>query len=393
MPIMTDSASNMKLKFFSILESHDKNDIELSFPNIELDSFNLFIGNNAQGKTRLFRVFRFMKGLLLRENNSRVRLLTNFVGKFRFETSNGGKIEDLVYEIEIIPSNEGNYYSEKIERNGRIVLSTAGDKKTLLDEQTKDYIDNFFVPSYTPALAAITDSRFETIKLIREFFLRMLILDSTKNIDQIIDTGALVLNGDASNLPDVLFNWKDKWPNVFQEVVSDFKRCFSEVEDIKFQDLAVTVPGRKPVRLAIREAGIKREISQENWSGGFGRTLSILCLPKSQFEFDGNIYPPSIIFIDEVDTSLDFKTLKFIVNYLKDYSTQTQIILSSHSPIMSEFVHPRDWHIVRRKGSQIRVSKPEQVEENLDEQLNFFRQKYWDFYTKHVSGSDLYDPN
>lgn len=392
---MTSSIHNpidIRLKSFSILESYSKDDIELSYPEVEIDAFNLFIGDNAQGKTRLFRVLRFIKGLLLSES-TRPRLLTNFIGKFKFEYINEKEeIDNLSYTIEIFPSNERNLYMEEIKKNGQVTLSTKENKKTLYDEQTQSYIENFFVPSNTPALAAINDSKFESIKLIREFFLRMLILDSSNNNGQKIDLAALILNADASNLPDVLFNWKEQCPNLFQEIIEDFKRCFTSIKEIKFQPLPFALPGRKPIRLAIQEEGIKREIAQENWSGGFGRALCLLTLPKTQFDFEGIIYHPSLICIDEVENSLDFKTLKFIIHYLQDYSSQTQIIVSSHSPIMSEFIHPKDWHIVRRKGSKIRISKPEKVEPDLDKQLDFFRQKYWDFYTKHVSGSDLYDP-
>jgi len=112
--------------------------------------------------------------------------------------------------------------------------------------------------------------------------------------------------------------------------------------------------------------------------------------PHIPFDLTGKIVCPSLILIDEIENGLDFKTLKYIINYLKDYSDDSQIIFSSHSPLVCEFVHPNFWIIVKRSGVDISFISPKNVENNIDEQMESFRQKYWDFYSKHISNSNLY---
>ncbi len=142
----------------------------------------------------------------------------------------------------------------------------------------------------------------------------------------------------------------------------------------------------------MREKEVKKDIALEEWSNGFSRMLSLLVLPKTQFEFNKKMHKPSLICIDEIENGLDFKTLKYIIDYIKDYIDDIQFILTSHSPSISEFIHPRNWQVVKRSGSNIKVTKPIIVEKDFDEKLEYFKQQYWDFYVKHVSESENYEP-
>jgi len=380
--------NSIRLKSFSFKEELD-GQIEVDISNVDLEGFDLFIGDNAQGKTRLFRTLQFVTGLL---RGNRRRISTIFVAKFTFNIQLKEQIEKVSYQIKVFPTNEGNDYSEKITKVDGVLFST--EEKILINEENNQNIDNFFIPLNIPSVAAIDDARFPTIRLIREFFQRILFIGPHRG--QMVEiegnpTNALILNPDGANLASVLSYWSKKHKPIYQDLINDLKRCFPIIEEVKFVPQVLS-PGVKTEFLAIHEKDISKDILQVNWSEGIWRTLCLLCLPKTQFEYGDKVYPPSMIWIDEIENSLDFKTLKFITSYFKDYSDQIQIVMSSHSPIMSEFIHPKNWQIVRRHGAKIKISKPTLVEKNLDEQLSFFREKYWDFYTKHVSSSDLYEP-
>ena len=382
---MKGSSSRIRLKSFSFLEK-ENDETRLDISNVNLDNFDLFIGDNAQGKTRIFHMLRFIKDLLTQNR----KINSIFYGKFVFDIEANNKNEQTIYEINITPNNETNNYSEKITKGKKILLSTMGEK-CLLNEKTNEPINNFFLPNNLPAISAINDPRFETIKFIREFFLRLLFIDAKKNNRIHIQPNASVINPEGTNLASVLLNWKNNNLDIFQEVINDFKRCFPVIDNIKFA--ANQLPSMPQAELlALREKEINKDIPQLEWSEGMWRTLCILILPKTLFNLQGNIYPPSLIFIDEVENGLDFKTLGFIVRYLEDYRHEMQIIISSHSPSISEYIHPKNWQIVKRKGLKIQISKPQQVESDLEEQLDIFRQKYWDFYTKHINNSQLYEP-
>ena len=97
-----------------------------------------------------------------------------------------------------------------------------------------------------------------------------------------------------------------------------------------------------------------------------------------------------LILIDEIENGLDFNRLKYIINYFKDYSDDSQIIIASHSPLVCDFVHPKNWRVVKRKGYEVSFLSP-QLQEDLDAQLDIFKHNHWDFYTKHISNSEKYN--
>ena len=103
-----------------------------------------------------------------------------------------------------------------------------------------------------------------------------------------------------------------------------------------------------------------------------------------------SVFPPSLILIDEIENGLDFKTLKYIIKYYEEYSDDSQVIMSSHSPLVCDFVSPTKWIIVRKIGNELRFIAPHDVENDLNSQLDIFKQKHWDFYLKHISNSRLY---
>jgi energy-coupling factor transporter ATP-binding protein EcfA2 len=377
--------SDLRLKSFSF-EERQGDEIEFEVSKIDLGNFNLFIGNNAQGKTRIFKVFDFVKNLLTGQGR---QISTSFNAKFNFEILSSK--ESVHYTLKVTPGTEGNSYVEEISRGDLQLLST-GTKKILLNEKTNQTVDNFFVPQNLPAISAINDKQFNTIKLIREFFLRMLFINSSKVNEVINDPASFSLNSLGTNLVSVLNNWSQKYPEIYEEVKEDFKRCFPFIMDVKF--IKRPLLGRLGLidLLAINEEGVSKEIEQLAWSDGMWRMLCLICLPKTQYEFDKHLYPPSLICIDEIENGLDFNTLQYITDYLRTYSENIQIIVSSHSPLMGKFIHPKDWQIVKRKGSKIRATKPSEIEQDLDEQLDLYKQEYWDFYEKHVSVSESYEP-
>lgn len=376
--------SNIHLESFSFKE--ELNGIpELEVSDVKLDSLNLFIGNNAQGKSRLFRTIKFIKELL---RDDRRKIATNFSANFIFSIS--GDKENVSYELIVRPSNEGNSYIEKIIKGKRVLLSSM-DKK-LFNEDSGEYIDNFFIPQNIPAISAINEPQFKIIKLIREFFLTMLFIDSKKINEVVIEQNSIIPNALGTNLASVMYSWKDKFPHIYKEIISDFKKCFPIIDNIKFVQGFIPQLGVKTELLAFCEKDIDKYISQNDWSDGMWRALCIICMTKTQFEFSNKFYKPSLICIDEIENGLDFNTLEYITDYLKDYSDSIQIIMSSHSPLMGKFIHPKNWQIVKRKGYKIKISKPSIVEKDLEERLGLYRQEFWDFYANHVSRSHLYEP-
>ena len=239
------------------------------------------------------------------------------------------------------------------------------------------------------------------MKLIREFFSRILFFESTQSHDIVADQKSHILNSQGSNLASLLKIWQQSYPELYKELNDDFRKCFNYISELKigkFNNLAhetsYPVNMQEMDILLLIENSSSRQIPQYNWSQGLLRTLCLLSLPKTIFEYDSVVYPPSLICIDELENGLDFKTLEYIVNYLQTYSSNIQMIVSSHTPLMAQFIPLKDWRIVRRKGANIKATRPKDAEpDDLEAKLDLYNREYWEFYKNHVSESSLYDPS
>ena len=369
------------------IEEYGKNRSFTNFhlPKASINNFHLFIGDNAQGKSRFFRTLAFIKELF---SNERRKILTEFIADFEFMSeSEKGKGQLIEYQLQILPASEENYYSETIKRENKVFLSTK-DKK-LFNEKTGEHISNFFVPKNTPAVVAIDDTEFGTIQAIRGFFKRMLFIDATKMKSISMASTATAVSSDGQNLSNVLENWRDQYPKIYKEVVDDFKACFKMIKGVVLVNQ--TIQGNlKTIILAMSEKNVENQIMLNDWSDGMFRLLWLLCAPKTPFKFDDKVLPPSLICVDEIENGLDYKTLKFVTQYLQDYSDDMQLFMSSHSPVISDFIHPKYWKIVKRNGPKVNLMAPPEKEQKLDEQLELFKHRHWDFYAKHISNSKLY---
>ena len=65
-------------------------------------------------------------------------------------------------------------------------------------------------------------------------------------------------------------------------------------------------------------------------------------------------------------------------------------MIASHSPLICDFVHPENWIVVRRNGVTLNYLSPKLIEDDIEKQLDLFKYKHWEFYTKHISNSKNY---
>lgn len=352
--------------------------VDYTLKRLGLADLTLIIGDNAQGKTRLFKTLIYLRELF----SGRIRRIpTEFDSTFTFKTPNQGVVE---YKLKITPQTETNVYSESILRNGRVLFSTK--EATLIDEGAETTVLNFFIPDNIPALVSIADTRFKTIGAVRSFFQRIIFASALIDTNSIIfNKDALVPNEHGSDLSSVLNNWKERYPSRFEKVVHEFTRCFRLVKKIDLVDQGM--PGKL---LALHEKEIKKQILQPEWSEGFKRTLWLITLGFIEFGSNGSALPPSLILIDEIENSLDYKTLKFVISYYKDILSQSQVVVSSHSPLVCDFIPPTDWRVFRRKGSEARGYQPNELDADLEKSLDFFGRKHWEFYVKHLASVKLH---
>lgn len=360
------------------------NDILMDFDRVPLKNFNLLISDNAQGKTRLMNTINFVSKLI----NGKGRIIqTEFDSEWEFSALQGNKETNVSYRLKIKPDKGKNLYYEEISNNGKNIFSTS--KKFLFDEENKRVIGNYYIPENIPAIVSLNDKKFLTIKSIREYFQRIFYISPNKNRDIFVEPGAFIPNTTGTNIASVLETWQNEYPHLFSEVLEELKNNYSFVENISFKE--EQLPGFiKTKFLEMKEKGINYSIKQNDWSDGLFRYLFLIMSTKIPFKINENVYSPSLVMIDEVENGLDFKSLKNILTYLNDHSDDLQIIITSHSPIVCEFVSPSYWIIVKRSGNKLNFISPSEVDKELSNNLDLFKHKHWDFYTKHISNSNMY---
>ncbi len=376
----------LRLKSFELLEKRPDGLIDCEVEKLHLSDFNLLMGDNAQGKSRLFRSLFFHKSLcsdILRPTGTQLHSF------FEFDVDHTDKLPDKVtYELNMDARTDKRLFSETITLNSEIVFSKKDG--ILLNEKQNTRIGNIFMPDNVSVLSAITGDEYVTIKLLREFFQRIVFVSSNKQRAIVINPHATVPNEEGTDISYVLLNWKGRYPSLFGEIVADFRKCYPYITNVDLKKIPIEPTGQILDALTLREEKIKFDVEQIQWSDGIYRLLCLLLLPKAPFEMGESVFPPSLILIDEIENGLDFKTLKYIIKYYEEYSDDSQVIMSSHSPLVCDFVSPTKWIIVRRSGTKLRFIAPHDVENDLNSQLDIFKQKHWDFYLKHISNSRLY---
>ena len=346
-----------------------------------IGDFNILLSNNAQGKTRLFNVLRFLRDI-------------NTIGRdfsspnYKAETCLWFKEgEDEVFykfRMEGESKGKGLIFDEVVKRNEKILFDRS--KKILIDEASDTLIEKFFLQNNAPVIVAITDKEYITFNLIKDFFSRMLFLDANRfsgdNIN--FDLDAIILDPKGAKVSCVLNNWQKKKPLVFKEVIDAFRKCFPFIENVFIREAPIG-----PL-LFIREKGIDIDILQKDWSDGLLRTLCHIVLTCTQFQSETkNVIRPSFIGIDEVENGLDFNTLTRVVNHYESYSDLIQTVLTSHSPLVCNLIDANKWLVMKRKGEIVKVFSPPEVED-LESKRHKMKKNNWEFYRRHVALSKLY---
>jgi len=377
---------DLKLKEFEFSEKSEKH-LDWSIEKFSLGEFNIILSDNAQGKTRMFNILRFLKDLhtIGRKFNN-----PNYKAKATlwFESGEDKIFYYLAFTGE--PKGDGLVFNETIKRNEKVLFDRS--KKVLIDETDDEQVGKYFLPSNVPVALAVKDKEYITINLIQDFFSRMLFLEANRfAADKLsIDKDAMTLDTKGQNTGCVLNNWKKKKPLLFKEVVDNFIDCFPFIKDISIEEKTF-VPGMSdsPI-MYMKEKDIAKEIIQTAWSDGMLRALSHFAVASTQFQSETDaIIRPSFIGVDEVENGLDFNTLAKVIEYYESYSSLIQIIIATHSPLVCNMVGADKWLIMKRKGVKIKVFSPPNVE-NLETERRKIKNDNWEFYRRHIAKSKLY---
>ncbi|MFP3234333.1 MAG: AAA family ATPase [Sulfolobaceae archaeon] len=74
---------------------------------------------------------------------------------------------------------------------------------------------------------------------------------------------------------------------------------------------------------------------------------------------------PKVLAIDEIENSLHLKYIERLLDILDNFSNDTQIILTTHSPLVIDLVKPSDLIILYKEGSSTKIRRVNKKDEEL----------------------------
>ncbi|MEW6685495.1 MAG: AAA family ATPase [Candidatus Edwardsbacteria bacterium] len=153
----------------------------------------------------------------------------------------------------------------------------------------------------------------------------------------------------GENLSVVLHVLQTEYPQQFKEIEDILKSAVLELEELT-TGLTPHEPGRTYTR--IREKGLKISIPAWGMSDDTLRLLghlATLYLPIL----------PLLVCFEEPENYVHPRLLELIVNLLKNASEKTQVLVTTHSPYLVDFLQPEDLYIVEKQNGETQIKKAE----------------------------------
>ena len=390
-PDPTTESPMLKMEKIEISQKYPDGDVYFECSEVSLQSTNLIIGPNASGKSQFFKRLKFLKDI--HKKSAPTPYTTTILhAKVVLKDESTGK--EINYNLKAGP---GELIEETIDSKSRKYLRRKGGNTLLLDEKTNE-AQAFLINKRQSITKQIEDRKdsFPTIDKIGFFFESMLFLDADKFNSDLVMFGdkQLIPSERMENLSSAVLNWKKKFPDVYNSLLKEYKKFFQDIEDISSEEFT-TPDGGVFEMLAIKERGVRDVVAATYVSSGMLRILSLLALPMcrhlskhaEELGFDFN---PSMIVIDEIDNGLDYERTGHIIDYLDSEAAFVQVIFSSHSPVVCNFVSPERWRIFNRTASSVNITNPLDVKETR-EMIEKSKSANWDVYANHISRSRRYN--
>lgn len=325
--------------------------------DVDLGPLNVLVGPNQAGKSNLLDAIAFLgdaarydlAGALERRGGiERVR--------FRGGASETGAVSLHVTSQVTTHSHMGapddydlSFYSRKIRRAGfpdRQVLvrseeltfkrtqgrgrrlTVSGDKAEFLQVRGQAEQSEFEFPLRSDSLALSTlrrlprDQGGEEIERIAQLFTTFRVFNTS--VERAREPAALEdspLADDASNLASVLVRLRED-EDKFGDLVADARSMVPGLVDIEFESLGGSGPA---VSVCLVEKGLRNVTYLRDASYGAVRVLALLALL-----YDPD--PPQLTCIEEIDQGLHPYVLDRLVERVREASSKTQFIITTHSP-------------------------------------------------------------
>ncbi len=330
--------------------------------DLSLGAINVVIGANGSGKSNFIGVFSFLHAL--REGH-----LQEYVARaggadrvLHF----GSKVTNKL-EIEISFQSEVNQYA--------ISLAPTGSDQLFPSSEAVYYWNKERFPKpYSQALAArgneagISDPKSEKIASYVRRHLdrwRLYHFHDTSSTSPMKKTGDLndnhYLRPDGSNLAAFLYYLREKHETTYGIIRKTIQRVAPFFDDFS---LAPQKLNADKIRLEWRHKGSESYFDASSLSDGTLRFIALATL-----FLQPQTYRPSVILVDEPELGLHPYAITMLASLVKQSSIETQVILSTQSPLLLDHFRPEDVLVAGRVdgGTQLTRLEPSRLEGWLED--------------------------
>jgi predicted ATPase len=342
-----------------------KNYKSLKDVELELGKFNVLIGPNASGKSNLLDCLAFVSELTLdnvyRDLEARggyERVIFGG-GKEKVEISFEFVLDDKASAFFISLSGSGIVEEEYSIEGEKIIERHPGKMAKMLvsapsaTEHVKREIGNWDsaikeYPEIRDYLSAWRSYNFMTSEMRRK--------DSAKK--------NLILEKTGRNLAQVLLSLHNERPKTFDKIEEILTQAIPQIDELL---TPLTEEGN--TYIAVREKGFDSPFDYFQVSDG---TLKLLAYITAIAIEEANV-----VCFEEPENFIHPRLFELLVEVLK--KSDKQIILSTHSPYLVDFVEPEDVIIVEKKNKETvtsRIKDGDKLKERLAE-LGLALGEYW----------------
>jgi AAA15 family ATPase/GTPase len=304
--------------------------------NINLGKFNLIVGQNATGKTRLMNLISNFAKIITK------RLKID--GNFEFEFSNS-ETDQMIYKYTLQIKNRIVQHEEIISRQGQLLLKRNFGNGEIFSETEKKLI--MFNPPDDEITLNVRRDR-------KEYPFLEELINWAENFHGYSFSGISTQILGISLGPKELLERLENIPYLLDEAIKDYQLKSRIVRDFNFigypvEKIGVEKLDVENIKMAsIKERDLNCTTAQFNMSQGMYRALSIIVILESLLATKKQ----GTIAIDDLGEGLDFerssKLMQLIQDKIKD--SQLQIIITSNDRFLINKATLKSINFLKRNG-------------------------------------------
>jgi len=305
---------------------------------VELMPINVIIGPNGSGKSNFIGVFSFLNEIREGHLNDYVRKAGGAEQLLHFGSKVTGEIRILVSFCQ-----EVNQYE--------LTLKPTADDSLYPAEEWAYFWDKAYYPGgpYHESLisrengreAGISDPRLKkTARWVQDRLgkWRLYHVHDTSTTSPLRKTAKLndnrFLRPDGSNLPAFLYLLQQKHPTAYSLIRRTVQRVAPFFDDFQLNPDPLN---EEAIRLAWKHKNSDQYFGVYSLSDG---TLRFIALATLFLQPD--TFRPSVILVDEPELGLHPYAITMLASLVKQASRETQVILSTQSPLLLDHFQPED---------------------------------------------------